>query len=153
MLVPFTLCGHDPMSMTFRPDLPAEAPPRRFRAFYWTAFAIGAAALFCVIGVYGVRSGRGLLDAWLYGFLMCLAALAITLPMLLHRPSRRQAGRAAMVSALGLVVTFVGFGFAHDENQARMAARRAPAAAHGVALPGASVIESEATPSADESRR
>jgi amino acid transporter len=144
-----------PITSSFA-DVPTDAPtpPPSYR-FYWLALAIAVGALLFLVAVYGVRSGKGLEDAWMFANLLCLATLAISLAMLVPRSMRQRAGRVAVASALGLIVSFVGFGLAHDESKARMTAgqSRARPAAHGVALPGTAVIEDEATPSADERRR
>jgi hypothetical protein len=127
-------------------DRPTGASPRppSYR-FYWMALAFAVGALVSLVAVHGVRSGKGLMDAWLLVMLLCLVALAISLPMLVPRWARRRAARVAVVSALGVAISFVGFGFAHDEYQARMAARQSSAqpGAHGGALPGASAVEDE----------
>jgi hypothetical protein len=132
----------------------APTPPPSYR-FYCLALATAVGAVLLLVAFYGVRSGRGLEDAWILANLLCLDALAISLVMLLPRWAWRGARRVAVASALGLIVSFVGFGLAHDENKTRMTAgqSRARPAAHGVALPGTAVIEDEATPSADERSR
>ena len=139
------------MPITYHADLPtgASARPPSF-SFYWAALAITVVALLCLVAVCGARNGRGLMDAWMLVMLLCMVALAMSLPMLVPRWARRRAGRVVVASALGSV-SFVGFGFASDEYRSRPS--RAPAAAHGVALPAATVRKDTTTPAADEGRR
>jgi hypothetical protein len=125
-------------------DVPTNTstPPPSYR-FYWLALATAVGALLFVVAFYGVRSGRGLEDAWLVANLLCLNALAISLVMLLPRWAWQGARRLAVASALGLIVSFVGFGLAHDENKARATIQSHAHAGNHAVLPD---TEDEATP-------
>ena len=54
---------------------PGASPPPSYRS-YWAALAIAVGALVSLVAVYGVRSGKGLLDAWALVMLLSLVALA-----------------------------------------------------------------------------
>ena len=111
---------------------PSPTPPRSYR-FYWVALATSVGALLVLVAVYGVRGGRGLADAFLFASLLCLITLAFSLVTFLPRWAWQGARRLAVASALGLIVSFVGFGLANDENRAGTAVQiYAHTVAHGV---------------------
>jgi hypothetical protein len=57
-----------------------------------------------------------MLYAWLSlgALMLCLFALPISLIALLFRSTRRKAKWAALASAVGVVASFVSFGYHHD---------------------------------------
>jgi len=127
-------------------DLPVGARPQPpSHRFYGAVLAIALVAVLSLVTIHGVRKGIGLEDTWLLVSLLCLLVLPNALAALAFASLRQAAKRVAAVSAVGLVVTFVGFGLARDANKARIAAEQRPAAAvvQGVALPGATGAEKE----------
>jgi hypothetical protein len=136
-------------------DPPARDRPRPpSHRFYWAVLAIGLVALLALVTVHGLRKGIGLEDAWLLVLVLCTFALPNALVALLFRSLRQAAKRLAAVSAMGLVVSFVGFGFSHDANKARISdeQRAARALAQGGTSPGSIVIEKEGAPAPEGSR-